>query len=121
VGEAVKRTPLKRKTRLRPRSATKKKPARDFEYMAWVKTQPCTAHQIDGRECYGPIHAHHAGERPGIGLKAADDTCIALCQYHHACLHSRQGPFKTAHRAQMRAWQDVQIAAHRDRYARRAA
>lgn len=101
---------LKRKTPL-SRSWIKRKPRkpkesldRDGRYMDLVRSMPCAV----GSECYGPVHAHHAGERPGLGIKASDYTCIPLCQKHHSDLHSCCGYFQMT-RQELRLWQDRAI------------
>lgn len=106
----MKRSPLKRKTRIKPRSTTKKTRPRNVPYMLWVKTLPCAAGYMDGHLCSGPIHAHRAGERPGIGMKAPDETCIPLCEHHHQAWHAAHRPFEALHHHQRRAWSDRIIA-----------
>lgn len=53
---------------------------RDVAYMLWVKTQPCC---VPACVFTGDVvEAHHSGIR-GLCQKAADSTCIPLCQQHH--------------------------------------
>lgn len=112
---------LKRKTPLRARKPMKRTPMRkappkrigsatdDPEYRERVRRLGCLlAHTGD---CAGPLHPHHAGERPGKALKAPDDTCVCLCRRHHIEeLHGLSGFFKGWTRAELRAWQDDAIA-----------
>jgi hypothetical protein len=53
------------------------KPARDPEYLRFVRRQPCC---VCGRS-WG-IEASHTGPR-GLGQKASDHSCIPLCWKHH--------------------------------------
>lgn len=108
--------PLRRRARLRPRSRSKRKAPRDFAYMLWVKQQPCmlTGDPLAG-ECRGPVHAHHAGTRPGVAMKAPDATCIPLCERHHDDWHACRGLFDATKEAR-RAWADWAIEATQDRH-----
>jgi hypothetical protein len=67
---------LKRSSSLRPRSKTNKKRPRNFPYMLWIKTLPCTVCRRPGSE------ACHTGPR-GLGQKSPDEQCIPLCPDHH--------------------------------------
>ncbi len=80
------------------------------DHLRSVRLLPCCARDL-GHECYGPIEAHHAGRKPGMGMKAHDMTCIPLCRGHHtgAGIHALHGPFKGWTRAQVREWQDKMI------------
>ena len=86
---------------------------KDPEYMRFVRTQPCAMRVHD--PCEGPIEAHHAGRDRGLGQKAADDTCVPLCQKHHMDWHGASGPFKTMRRDERRQWADTQILMMQDR------
>lgn len=101
-------TPLRRRKRLTPKRSRPRRSGRvgNPEFMAWIRTLPCI---LEGGECSGRVHAHHAGPRP-FGRKAADDTCIPLCQRHHSDLHDGRGYFKsTGLRGWLRLWQDARI------------
>lgn len=90
----------------------------DRAYIGWVKLQRCCVDigvTIENR-CGGGVEAHHAGPRPGMGMKAHDHTAIPLCAYHHACRHMASGVFKTMNRADLREWSDLQIGRHRAAY-----
>ena len=86
---------------------------RDFAFMGWVKTQPCRLHDLP--DAAGPCagfsawaEADHAGERAGW-RRAADDTCIPLCQRHHADRTERRGYFAGRDWEWMRRWCDAAI------------
>lgn len=80
----LKRSPLRRGQR---RSAYATRP-RDLAYLAWVRTLPCRLAALG--DCRGPVEADHAGRR-GLGQRAPDETCIALCARHHADRHDVRG------------------------------
>lgn len=80
--------------------------ARDWDYMAWVKTQPCCAADIS--PCSGPIEADHMGRR-GLSRKADDRTCAPLCQLHHRQRTDHSGPFRDWDRDRMRSWLAEQV------------
>lgn len=108
------RTPMRRTWMRRGRRRNKyARRARDFDYMGWIKTQPCAARFLS--PCNGIIEADHAGRR-GIGQKAADETCIALCTRHHAERGDFSGPFKSWNQERMRGWLVEQIQDHKHRY-----
>ncbi|MGL5361680.1 MAG: hypothetical protein ACRDBH_02285, partial [Bosea sp. (in: a-proteobacteria)] len=56
----------------------------------------------------GRIHAHHAGPR-GLGQKAHDETCIALCEKHHRAWHDAKEPFDNMGKSGRMRWRDAQI------------
>jgi hypothetical protein len=69
------------------------------------------------------IEAHHHTHGPtedgrprGMSQKASDAFAFTLCRKHHSQFHAASGPFKRWDRAERRAWQDKQVAAHRARY-----
>lgn len=92
------RTPLKRKTRLRPRREEPRKKAgklrerpkrarrlKDAAYLAHVRRQPCLVPGCPAR----PTEAHHFGLR-GLGQKCPDSESAPLCGNHHrAWWHDR--------------------------------
>jgi len=96
------RSPLKRKTRMRPRRATPRRSGRvrDREYLEVVRGMPCCLRVLG--ECNGDVQAHHAGKRP-MGRKADDDTAVPLCSWHHEAVHSVWGT------AAARPWMDRAI------------
>lgn len=82
---------------------------RDPAYLRAVRKLPC---RLEGPECSGRIHAHHAGRRPGMGIKPHDHTAIPLCYVHHIDhWHRAAGFFADMDEAQMWAWSDQQITA----------
>lgn len=87
----LRRTPLRRKTRLRARGKTKHaRRERQFWYMEFVRTLPCAARllPVGGFECEGPIQADHVGGRYG---KDSDLRCVPMCRKHHEDRTGRVG------------------------------
>jgi len=113
------------------RKAMRRRPARRIEerrhmrpYVALIHRMPCccelgvyrfdggqTADPSDYREsmCGGRIEANHAGEKPGMGLKASDSTCIPMCSLHHKDWSEHRGLFALWTREERRAWADSVI------------
>lgn len=114
----MKRSPLQRRTRLRPRRSTPRRSPRVYDdaYRAWVRRQPCAARDLPGHRCDGPIEGDHAGRR-GLGYKADDDTMIALCTRAHRERTDFAGLFRAWSQETMRSWLEAQIDHHRARYA----
>lgn len=84
----MRRAPLPSR-RERPRRG----PARDPEYLAWVRTQSCCARSArEGEECRGRVQVHHAGPR-GLGQRCSDREAIPLCARHHREWHDCRGRF----------------------------
>lgn len=123
---------LKRSPRRRKRGSTKyAKRERDFDYMGFIKGQPCAVgynHQPAYDEFWrglyvdehcGTIEAHHAGVR-GVGQKAPDDTCIPLCSEHHRKLGERCGLFSGWPRGAVKLWELAVIAHYQALYAARS-
>lgn len=79
----------------------------DPDYIAWVKTQWCIVCSDH------PVDAHHAGVR-GLGRKADDSTCVALCPEHHRQWHDCSGYF--ADRAARQLWTQRAIVMMNRRY-----
>ena len=92
-------------------------------YMAWVKTQPCELAGVEGAgHCWGGIEADHAGEKPGLGMKADDSTCIPLCSRHHRHRTVRDGFFRGMTREAELDWRMAAVLRTQVRYqAHRAA
>lgn len=115
----MKRTPLRRKTRLVTRKAIKRtpiarratrpKPGQDKAYLARVRLMPCVGARLSSCEGHG-VDPHHAGRRPGIAMKAPDASAIPMCRHHHDRFHDAQYPFKDWGKERRRDWQDEQIA-----------
>jgi hypothetical protein len=87
---------------------------RDKAYLAFIRQQPCC---IPNHDCQGPIDAHHAQKRSGMGLKASDHDTLPM---------SRQGPIYERHalagyfqgwaKDRVKAWESEMIAKYRDLY-----
>lgn len=107
--------PKERKPLRRSRPMRRRRPRRldtgqsNPAFLAFVHELPCCA--ADLGPCSGPIEAHHAGPKPGLAMKAPDNTCVPLCRRHHGELTNRRGPFAGKTREEMRAIQDDWIAA----------
>lgn len=84
-------------------------------YLANVRRLPCVLAAT--RACSGRVHAHHAGPRPGMGRKAADDTAIPLCAQHHQEWHNAGGFFGMLTKVVKARWVEDAIAATRARLA----
>lgn len=98
------------------RRPTRKRDDAEPDRLAFIRTLPCCAPGCDGT-C-GPVEAHHhCLLGAGVGRKAPDSAAMPLGRDHHRALHERRGPFAGMTREQLRAWQDEQIAIHRERYA----
>lgn len=81
----MRRTPLRRKTRLRARGKTKhaRRP-RDMEYMGKVAAlRTCVVRELAGHHvgCEGRLEVDHATGRYG---EDSDRNTIPLCRKHHA-------------------------------------
>ena len=108
----MRRTPLRRTSRLRSKSKTKAYATRDrdVEHMLAVKGLPCALSGVDGAgRCEGPVEADHAGPR-AYGQKADDKTCIPLCTCHHRHRTESRGFFASMSKEQRRHWCRITIA-----------
>jgi hypothetical protein len=56
----------------------RKGPARDSQYLAWIRTLPC----VCGCE-RRPCDAAHTGTDGGMSMKASDYSCVPLCADCH--------------------------------------
>jgi hypothetical protein len=115
--------PLRARKRMKRKTPMKAKPPRrlktvqsDPDYLAWVRTLSCVLACVAECLCNGPVEAHHAGRRPGTGIKADDRTAIPLCTKHHRCWHDMTGPFALHDKAARRDWADRRIAETQARY-----
>lgn len=103
--------PLRRLKRLSTRSKTNsyRKRVRDFEFMRWVKRQPCFVRVLPplagdlGTPCCGRVEADHMGAR-GFGQKADDKTCVPMCHRHHSERTTHRGTFWPLTQPELRAW-----------------
>lgn len=82
---------------------------RDPVYLARVRGLACCAIGLR-TPCRGPVHAHHAGGRPGVAIKAHDHTAVPLCMAHHGEWHAANGAFHIWNREKRRSWSEQQIA-----------
>lgn len=106
----MRRSPLKRKTRLSPKRATVRRSSRvrDEAYLAWVRLQPCAvgvmlrqlarntgAHApfSSSAACWGTTDPEHRREGVGMGMKASDRDSWPCCRGHHEHRHGRVGVF----------------------------
>lgn len=109
------RTPLRRRTRLRARGKTSyRRRPRDLDRMRWTRRQSCMVRTIPPdpnriTPCSGPVEADHMGER-GLGAKAADATCVAMCRGHHRERTDHTGCFRDLTRDELRVWRADAIA-----------
>lgn len=132
------REPRPRKPLRRRKPMVKRRPRRlskagsDPAYLAWVRTQRCCVFRIcvlpgmgtylnvlPSKVCEGEVHAHHAGRRPGIGMKADDSTAIPLCRRHHRQWHDASGVFEGLSKLERFAWSVNAIAVAQTIYAAR--
>lgn len=78
----LKRTPLQRRTPLRPRSRTNSRRGRgaDQKYLRWIRTLPCvlcgTRHDVEA------AHTKQLGPA-GMATKSPDRSAIPLCAAEH--------------------------------------
>lgn len=114
-------TPIPRRARVKRRRSTPRRRVEasptDTAYQAFVRGLPCILALHGG--CQGDVEAHHAGVKPGRGMKAPASSCIPLCHKHHIGeLHGLMGFFKGWTRDRLRAWQDAWIEATQAAHAR---
>jgi hypothetical protein len=118
------RKPLRRTSRLRakrwgirPRRPRRLDgPGSDPARLDWVRAQPCVLLRWRLWPCEGRTEAHHAGRKPGVALKAGDETTVPLCRRHHRQVTDHTGPFAKQTREAMRVLQDEWIAETTARY-----
>lgn len=105
-------TPMKRGGRIRWKPPRRlKRPGSDPAYLAAVRTLPCAARSIPvATPCRGPMDPHHAGRRPGVGLKCDDKDAIPMCRGHHEDVEHLTGMFRHWTKPVRLAWYDEQIA-----------
>jgi hypothetical protein len=121
----VKQTPLRRYASLQSRKPMRLRRARprresrvrDETYMAWVRTLPCCSPMP--HLCRGVIDPHHAGVKPGLRIKADDDTCIPMCRRSHREFGDHAGVFAGWTRDRRRTWQDEMVARFQAAWERR--
>lgn len=106
------RKPLQRSPMRRKRARRIERGLGDPAYLDFVRTLPCAVGRSCWRAyvCQGTIHAHHAGRRPGIAMKAPDNTAIPLCADHHRAWHDASGVFARLTKMERFAWSQRAIA-----------
>src|SRR5512140_3020662 len=123
----MKRTPLRRRSRLRsrkplrrsrikPRSTKRYRPPEyiDEPYLAYLRLRPCRVTWIGLHDGGDPHHARHTASGASVGANMKDDRrAISLCRTCHGCIDELSGPFKGWTRARVHAWVDDQIALQR--------
>ena len=123
----VKRTPLRRYTRLEARTPIRHSAPRprdrgeleDPAYLAHLRTRPC---RIPG--CPNSSEAHHLRHDEngaGLGARIKDDRrAISLCHTHHVeWLHAMPWRLRALLGCDdLKAWQDEQLAIQRAEYLR---
>jgi hypothetical protein len=97
----VKRTPIRRRTRLRRRRVARRRSPRvvNDAYLAFIRSLPCAGCGIDWS-----ADPHHAGKH-GVGQTAGDDTAIPLCRRCHDAVHDAKG--KYADQDVRRRWEEL--------------
>jgi hypothetical protein len=93
--------------------------AEDRAYLEFVRGLPCFFDGAIISVCEGRVHAHHAGRRPGVGMKAPDDTAIPLCDKHHRAFHDHRPPFAGLSKFELFAWSMRVMAETRAAWERR--
>lgn len=82
---------LQRKSRLNPKSKTKKASnRRDSAYRRWVKTLPCI---VCGNSPVDPSHVACGPNEKGTALKVDDRQCVPHCRPCHEAWEERRWPF----------------------------
>lgn len=64
------------------------KPVRDRKYLLLLRSRPCLVTGASA-SCNEDVVAAHVGQRPGVAMKAGDDTCIPLRAMTHQEAHLR--------------------------------
>lgn len=114
----MKRTALKRRTPLKRKRSkpTKRAPRRvgreDLAYHEKVRALPCVLlHKlgwaVNGQPkygCEGPTEVHHAGPKPGVGMKCATDLVHPFCRRHHREWTDHTGWFRRMTAEERRAF-----------------
>jgi len=78
-----------------PRRRHRPNPLRSRAYKAWIRTLPCIVPWCS----FSPVHAAHTGFDGGMGVKAADWSCVPLCALHHWQYHQiGRSQFASSHR-----------------------
>jgi hypothetical protein len=103
----VKRTAIRRKSRLRAKRPTARRVApdrvRDKAHLAKVRALPCIV-GLTYPGCKGPNQASHDDAGKGIGLKTSDLTCCSMCAKHHDEWTNHRGWCRGWSRESRRVW-----------------
>lgn len=107
--ESVKREPLLRRTRLKPKRSKPRRVsvARDPEHRRAVRELGyCSVARtlVNAGRCWGPIQCMHVGPRNGMGSKGSDLVCAPGCAGHHQDQENYTGPFKGMSLEDKLAW-----------------
>jgi hypothetical protein len=105
----VKRTALKRKSRLKPRRERERRVSpdrvRDPGHRAAVRKLPCASRSLPGAQCLGDVQCSHRDEGKGIGLKTSDLESVPMCAgCHDSWTNNSPGAFKDWPKATKRLW-----------------
>lgn len=115
----MKRTPLKRKTRLKARRTKPRRGlVRDAAYKRRIRGLPCILSGVENAgHCRGRVDPHHlgeVGETKMAGYQASDHTVVPCCRGHHDDDHGHRGYFADrddAWRERYRRWALAKAAA----------
>jgi len=111
----LRRTPLKRFTRLAPRRrGGRRRSSRIYDeaFLAFCRTQICSVvedwpdYPEKPTPCWGPIEADHDSRGRGFGQKSNDTGAIPMCKRHHEHRTGHTGTFKHVPRERIREWFD---------------
>lgn len=116
----LRRTPLKRKTRLRQRRPTPRRSGRvrDVPHMLEVKALGCLMRDVPDHRCDGPAQFDHFGPH-GMGQKTSDRKGAPFCPDVHRQRQEAAGMFKGVGKYAMRMIMTTAIAETQARVARR--
>jgi hypothetical protein len=80
--------------------ARRRGPARDWRYLAWIRSLPCLL-------CGCKAEAAHTGNDGGTSQKASDYSAVPLC---HHCHQSGQNSYHKLTRGPFEAFHNVNLA-----------
>jgi hypothetical protein len=58
----------------------------------WCREQECIA-RVGWGPCRGRVVPHHAGKKPGMGMKSGEDTTVPCCDGHHEDITGKWGGY----------------------------
>lgn len=85
IPPSLERAPNRRRPELKPQP--KAMPARDKEYLGWLRALPCTFCGQTAQRCEASHHGKH-----GIGTKPSDHDALPACQICHGRHHQKGSP-----------------------------